>query len=135
MVASPQDQRWLAYTSGTGSEQQVYVTAFPRPGQRWRISPRGGSDPQWRRDGRELYYIDRDSMLTAASVRSDAPFDVASSVALFRVESDPVNAPGRRYAPAADGQHFVVLRDLRSGQTRLAVRINWTLEAGSDPSQ
>jgi serine/threonine protein kinase/Tol biopolymer transport system component len=129
------DQRWLAYTSGTGPERQVYVTAFPRPGQRWRISPRGGTDPQWRGDGRELYYIDGDSLLTAASVRSDAPFDVASSVALFRVVSGPVVAPGRRYAPAADGQHFVVLRDLRPEQTRLSVRINWTLEVGSDPNQ
>jgi hypothetical protein len=36
---------------------EVYVQAFPSGGQRWKASAAGGSDPKWRRDGKELFYI------------------------------------------------------------------------------
>ena len=57
--------RWLAFTSNVTGESQVYVTSFPVPGEHLRISRNGGSDPQWRDDGRELYYVSTDQTFIA----------------------------------------------------------------------
>jgi serine/threonine protein kinase/Tol biopolymer transport system component len=124
------NQRWLAYTSlPRGEREEAYVTEFPQARERLRISRAGGTDPQWSRDGRELYYIDGDSMLTAVAVRTDTAFEFAAPVPLFRITSSPLVAPGSRYAVAPDGQRFLVVNDLTAEQRRLAVTIDWTLDA------
>ena len=52
------DGKWLAFSATEAGETHVYVTAFPTPAGRERISEVGGSDPQWSSDGRELYYVE-----------------------------------------------------------------------------
>ena len=59
------DGRWLAYNS-TGSLQQrilpqVYVQPYPALDRRAQVSIQGGINPAWRRDGREMYYLQIDS--------------------------------------------------------------------------
>jgi hypothetical protein len=44
---------------------EVYVESFPRTGGKLPISIGGGSQPQWRADGRELYYYAPDRKLMA----------------------------------------------------------------------
>jgi hypothetical protein len=34
----------------------VFVTSFPKPGEKHRVSPSQGTHPRWSRDGRELFY-------------------------------------------------------------------------------
>jgi Tol biopolymer transport system component len=36
------DGRWIAYTSDESGRYEVYVTAFPVPQRKWRISTNGG---------------------------------------------------------------------------------------------
>ena len=51
--------RWIAYTSDDTGENQVLVQSFPDAARaRWQITRDGGRFPRWRRDGRELYYVD-----------------------------------------------------------------------------
>jgi Tol biopolymer transport system component len=53
------DRHWLAYTSGETSVPEVYVVAF-RGGQgKWQVSTNGGYQPQWSRDGKELYFFNQ----------------------------------------------------------------------------
>ncbi len=53
------DGHWLAYTSGESGSPEVYVVAF-RAGQgKWQVSTNGGYQPQWSRDGKELYYFNQ----------------------------------------------------------------------------
>lgn len=53
------DGHWLAYTSGESGHPEVYVVAF-RGGQgKWQVSTNGGYQPQWSRDGKELYYFNQ----------------------------------------------------------------------------
>ncbi|MGH9146434.1 MAG: winged helix-turn-helix domain-containing protein, partial [Vicinamibacterales bacterium] len=54
------DGRWIAYTSNESGNWEVYVQSFPAPGAKQVISVRGGAEPVWRRDGRELYYLAAD---------------------------------------------------------------------------
>jgi len=49
------DGKWMAYTSDESGAPEVYVQTFPASGGRWRVSTGGGSQPKWRRDGRELF--------------------------------------------------------------------------------
>ena len=51
------DGRWIAYQSTEAGQTDVYVEAFPGPGQKFRISTSGGGAPRWRADGRELLYM------------------------------------------------------------------------------
>ena len=54
------DGRWIAYASDESGEFEIYVERFadrsPEPATRIRVTSGGGSDPRWRRDGRELFF-------------------------------------------------------------------------------
>ena len=52
------DGHWVAYDATESPVQQVYVQSFPPGRGKWQISSVGGSQPRWRRDGRELFYVD-----------------------------------------------------------------------------
>jgi Tol biopolymer transport system component len=48
------DGRWLAYDSDETGRFEVYVSSFPEPGERYRVSTSGGTNARWSKDGREL---------------------------------------------------------------------------------
>ena len=97
------DGHWLAYSDGT--DGQLYVTSFPRPGARIAIAV-GGYDARWRADGQELYYVAKDRTLMAAQVRETAQgFRVTSSHPLFRL---PLPENVGFYDVTADGQRFLI---------------------------
>lgn len=50
------DGRLVAYVSDETNRNEVYVQTFPASAHRWQVSTGGGSQPRWRRDGRELFY-------------------------------------------------------------------------------
>ena len=54
------DGRWIAYQSDDSGEYQVYVQPFPGPGAAAaRVDNDWRSHPQWRGDGRELFWMGR----------------------------------------------------------------------------
>ena len=119
------DEHFLAYTSAEGDQNQIYLTTFPKPTTRSRVSINGGEDPQWRRDGRELDYIAGQQTLMAVRVRPDGTFEDAEP--LFRASFDSQSlAFGSAYSPAPDGQRFLVSERADDGNPLLAVTLNWT---------
>ena len=50
------DGRWVAYDSDRSGTREVHVRPLTGPGEVVRISPAGGREPRWGRDGRELIY-------------------------------------------------------------------------------
>jgi Tol biopolymer transport system component len=128
------DGRWIAYTAEGTGVPEVYVTSFPVPSTRWRISTNGGVDPQWRQDGRELYYVAGHNTLMAVPVRTGASFEFGRTQPLFPILPDTADLGGLGaiYAPAPDGQRFVVTES-RSAQSPvgveemlLTVTMNWS---------
>jgi Tol biopolymer transport system component len=109
------DGRFVAYTSDASGRNEVYVQPFPvAEGGKWLVSQGGGSQPRWRSDGRELFYISGDSKLMAVSVETTAtttPTLVASvPKALFPA---PIWGGGNvtnttRYDVTADGKKFLI---------------------------
>jgi Tol biopolymer transport system component len=104
------DGRWMAYASNESGRQEVYVQAFPGPGGTVQVSTTGGSEPQWRRDGRELYYLGADRHIMAAPVQGTLDrFSAGVPTALFAAPLGALDLFARNYfAPAADGQQFLV---------------------------
>jgi Tol biopolymer transport system component len=48
--------RWLAYASNESGTTEVYVVAYGGGQGKWQVSTNEGSQPQWSKDGRELYF-------------------------------------------------------------------------------
>jgi Tol biopolymer transport system component len=100
------DGRWLAYMSEESGSPEVFVEPFPATGARWQVSTRGGGEPHWRGDGKELFYLGGDSTLMAIDVAAPG-WQNARPTPLFRV-SVPDVAGHSDYDVTADGETFVV---------------------------
>jgi hypothetical protein len=121
--------RWVAYASDESGTFEVYVRPFPAATGQTQISIAGGTQPEWRRDGKELFYISADGKLTAVPVTTDeATFSAGTPRGLFDVEVPEPNPPfPTGYAVTADGQRFLV-NTIVDQPTRpaLTVILNWT---------
>jgi Tol biopolymer transport system component len=123
--------RWVAYASDESGRFEVYVRPFPAASGQTQISIAGGTQPEWRRDGKELFYISADGKLTAVPVTTDgASFSAGTPRGLFDVEVPEPNPPfPTDYAVTADGQRFIV-NTVVDQPTRpaLTVILNWTAD-------
>lgn len=103
------DGRWVAYVSDLSSQDEIYVTGFPRPSGRVQVSNDGGTSPAWSVDGSELFYMAGDAMM-AVKVESGPNLRVVSRERLF-------DGPYlqyrwfRQYDVHPDGQHFVIIEN------------------------
>ena len=112
------DGRWLAYVSDESGKREIYVQAFSPGGSadtdaaRTKVSEGGGSYPRWRRDGKELFYLDAGTLgvnsaqMMAVDVTADTAFKAGIPAPLFRTLL-------RGFAEfpwdvSADGQRFLI---------------------------
>ncbi len=51
------DGKWAAYASDESGNWEIYVTSFPGAAGKWQVSRGGGTEPRWRGDGKEIFYI------------------------------------------------------------------------------
>jgi serine/threonine-protein kinase len=99
------DGKWLAYASAESGTQEIYVTAFPGPGPKVRLSQNIGSWPRWSRNMRELYFWSGSSPVNALMVvpiQPGASFQAAKPEALFSGTS------GTTWDPSPDGKRFLI---------------------------
>jgi Tol biopolymer transport system component len=68
------DGRWVAYVSDETGGPQIYVQSFPKLTGKWQVSTDGGTQPRWRHDGKELFYLALDQQLMAVTVLPGATF-------------------------------------------------------------
>jgi serine/threonine protein kinase/Tol biopolymer transport system component len=98
--------RWLAYVSNETGRDEVYVRPFPPAAGKWMISTAGGTEPRWRRDGGELFYVAGDRRLMAVSVTTAAAFSQGIPQELFETRMIEDRSWGFDVSP--DGRRFVV---------------------------
>jgi len=123
------DGKWIAYTSDESGSPEVYVQTFPASGGKWRVSTNGGSEPKWRRDGKELFYLSADRKLMAVDVRLGATFEAGVPKPLFETRVLVLTSFRNHYAVTADGQRFLVNTNLEQTDfTPISVVVNWTAE-------
>jgi serine/threonine protein kinase/Tol biopolymer transport system component len=118
------DGRWVAFVSEETGRQEVYVTRFDKPGEKWRISTDGGNLPRWRRDGRELFYLTLGGKVMAVQIKPGTEFATGSPMLLFK--ADPLSAD---YDVTADGQRFLFIASAPGTQLLpFAVVLDWTAD-------
>jgi Tol biopolymer transport system component len=125
------DGRWVAYASNESGRWEIFVAPFPGPGGNWKVSSSGGTEPRWRRDGKELFYLAPDGNLMAVEVKAGATFEAGSATALFQTRRRvPVSSTDMfSYDVSADGQRFLVNTDVGEvASTPLTVVLNWAEE-------
>jgi len=126
------DAKWMAYQSNETGRFEIYVQAFPQAGGKWRVSTGGGTQPRWRRDGKEMFYIGLDGKLMAVPIRlgaRDQGVEAGTPLALFatRLQVGVVAVTQKQqYAVSPDGQRFLMNRDTEDTTTPPATLIlNW----------
>jgi serine/threonine protein kinase len=117
------DGQWLVYSSLESGQAEVYIQSLVDPDTRWQVSA-GGSDPRWRRDGGELYYVSSDGWLTAVAFAGGVP-GAPERLFLMHV-AQPVQPYMSNYNVTPDGARFLLkvpVRDVTS--TPIHVLTNW----------
>jgi Tol biopolymer transport system component/predicted Ser/Thr protein kinase len=108
------DGKWIAYTSNETGRSEIYIKAFPEGPAKIQVSVNGGLFPRWRRDGKELYFLNpisasamlaSDIRVTGSSIQREVPH------LLF--QSGFVNGPHAggsyfAYDVSANGQRFLM---------------------------
>lgn len=121
------DGRWVAFDSTESGRIEVYVKPFPT-GSKRQVSTGGGTAPVWRRDGRELFYLSADGMLTAVALHGGGSgIEADAPVPLFELRSAPTQyLASHVYDAAPDGSRFLVVRRAeRAEPDRLVVDLDW----------
>lgn len=127
------DGHWIAYASDESGNPEVYVRPFPTGPGKWQISKDGASEPHWRRDGKELFYLSGDQRLVAVDVSADPPaFHVGVSTPLFTARLTGLDSQyvWNRYAITPDGGRFLLNKtgENLAGMS-ITVSLNWAAEA------
>ena len=117
------DARWLAYSANDTGQWEVYLQPFMRPGGRVRVSTRGGSQPRWRADGKELFYLTLDGVMMSVDTRDPANPGAPRTLFEPRFWVNPVED---QYDVTADGQRFLLIVPEGQQATRLTVLTNWS---------
>ena len=129
------DGHWIAYVSNQSGEAEVFVRAFPESRGQWQVSTAGGTQPRWRADGKELFYVARDGRLTATPIVTAADglsLAPGAPAALFPVRlasgvSVGVGTFNERpqYAVAPDGRFLVNLALDTEATPPISIVLNW----------
>jgi len=110
------DGRWVAYQSNESGASEIYISDFPGIRHKFRISTAGGTEPRWRHDGKELFYMAPGGTVMVVSMENSPNLSGARPVALFKFMPKGGDA-GFLYAASQDGKRFLV--------------VNWVVDAGS----
>ena len=106
------DGRWVAYTSVESGRNEVYVRPFPNGDGKWQISPAGGSEPRWRSDGKELFYLTPDGTLMSVTVKTGSTLEASPPAVLFKTGTLPIDTGAwggaAQYDVSNDGSRFLI---------------------------
>jgi hypothetical protein len=105
------DGKWIVYQSNDSQRNEILVMPFSPsssgPAGKKQISTAGGIDPQWRPDGKEIFYFElatRRLMAAEIGVKGGT-LEVGQVRPLF----GPINVGGDlAYNVSADGQRFLI---------------------------
>jgi hypothetical protein len=103
----------------------VWVRPFPGPGKAERISPNGGADPVWSKDGRELFYVSARQMM-AVRISPGAALDSSTPVKLFDSPYQHRPNVALAYDVTSDGRFLMMkLANTTTAPPTFHVLVNW----------
>jgi eukaryotic-like serine/threonine-protein kinase len=123
------DGHLIAYTSDESGSDEIYVREFSPgsdhgswdAGDKWLISKGGGTDPRWRGDGKELFYLASDGKLMAVDISAKPIFKAGAPRPLFQLPPGSIGSD-----VTADGRRFLVgVPVAQSASVPFTVVLNW----------
>jgi hypothetical protein len=128
------DGRTIAYASTESGVSQVYVRSWPSLTGARQVSSRGGGQPRWSGDGRELFFGVLDGGIMSAPISyANGEVRIGMPVYLFNPDVE-MRGLRNRFAVTPDGQRFLVIKPIadRRGSPITAL-VDWPamLAAGS----
>jgi hypothetical protein len=124
------DGRWLAYTLNATGSHEIWVRPYAGSAPPVRVSANGGVDPQWARDGSELYFLEGLRRMMVVGIKPGTAFNFTPPRALFDLPFPTTSGfPNLSYDVAADGR-FVMIRPAPppSTPTPITIVLNWASE-------
>jgi Tol biopolymer transport system component len=113
------DGKWVAYVSNESGAMEVYVAPFGRPGKQ-RVSTSGGSQPAWRSDGKELFFLSRNMLMSVEAKAAGNSLRLSIPAPLFQVcQIEESGSGSADYDVTADGQRFLFPCQSRDGEKPL----------------
>jgi Tol biopolymer transport system component len=124
------DGHWLAYCSDESGNYEIYVQPFTADGKvgadKRRVSTTGGTQPMWRRDGKEIFFVADDGKLMSASVKNiGAELEFGAPKALFQTHMQNRYSISHEYDVSPDGQRFLIGTLIGESKAPPAVILNW----------
>jgi Tol biopolymer transport system component len=109
------DGKWVAYASNESGDWEIYVTTYPGAAGKWQVSRGGGTEPRWRGDGKEIFYIGPHGELTAVEVNAGETFSAGTPLKLFafQARAEISSTDLFTYDVTKDGTKFIVNRYVR----------------------
>jgi Tol biopolymer transport system component/tRNA A-37 threonylcarbamoyl transferase component Bud32 len=128
------DGKWVAYCSNESDQWEIYVQPFPATGGKWLVSSRGGTQPRWRGDGKQLFYLSPDDYIVAVDIDISAgAVKAGAPQPLFPIPNPPGDASNTdEFVATKDGKAFYATVELEEEDPyetrRIMVVIDWTQE-------
>ena len=125
------DSRWVAYVSNESGREEIYVQPYPADGGKWQVSTDGGTQPRWRADGKELFYLTVDSKVMAADIQAGETFRAGVPRLLFQApEVNPILPETVFHYDVADnGRRFLIdVVAENTERTPVTIVLDWQAE-------
>jgi len=123
------DGRWVAYATDESGQFEIVVQPFPHATEKWPVSTGGGSQPRWRADGKELYFIASDGTLMATSIiASGSRLEVGAPAVLFHARfqgGSTANPAKHQYAVSRDGRFLINRPTEDATLSPITLILNW----------
>jgi eukaryotic-like serine/threonine-protein kinase len=123
--------RWIAYTSDETGPRDVYVQSFPIGRGKWQISRGGGGPPKWRGDGKEIFYVSGDKLMSVEVKMDGDTLELGTPQPLFEIRGAPLPGAlgGAAFDASADGHKFLIGMSVQEATfTPITVVLNWTAD-------
>ena len=125
------DGAWVVYLSLESGAPQIMIAPFPSFSERRQVSSggTGATQPLWRADGKELFFVERGGVLKAVDVRAGTRLELGPVRTLFPLRAFAESNVSHMYAVTPDGQRFLVRETPELADAdgeKLYVMTNWT---------
>lgn len=122
------DGRWIAYSSDPSGRMEIYIEPIAPGGAPRQISVEGGTNPQWRSDGRELYFLS-DRKLMAVDITPGPgltfkpPHQLFHEPHLYPAQLSATVSREITYQPKSDGSQFLMLLPVGGAPTPVPLTV------------
>jgi Tol biopolymer transport system component/predicted Ser/Thr protein kinase len=123
------DGKWVTYRSRESGNDEVWVASFPGFTERRKVSGSfPGVAPLWRADGREIVFLNSETVMSV-DVKAGATFEASEPKVALNSQGAVINNSNvHRYAMSKDGKRFLIREAPNAGTNSvesLFLILNW----------